>query len=115
MSGRWQHRVHPPSGSPPLSQVQAAVKNLADLFGVPANSKARVAFQAVADVALLGAVVVSGTLATVHLYRTLLRRHKEKDAPEPTAGDGAPPHRPRTARAMAGGQDGHEKSGFRSL
>ena len=51
----WANRVYHPSGTQPLSQVQAAAWNLADLFGVPPNGKARVVFQAVADVAQQGA------------------------------------------------------------
>jgi hypothetical protein len=118
MSASWRQRIHHPSGSPPLSQVQVAVENLADLFGVPASSKARVVFQAVADVALLGTVVVSGALATVHLYRTLSRRHKEElQTREPADGAETTPHRHgpgATASLEERGGHGHEDDGARS-
>jgi hypothetical protein len=108
---RWQQRARPTSGTPGLSQVQAAVENLADLMGIHPDSKARVAFQAITDVALLGTVVISGALATVHLYRSLFRKHKEdKPTLEAAPGDGAPPrrHDPH-AIALADGRDGPER------
>lgn len=112
----WTQRLHPASRTPPLSQVQAAAQNLADLIGLP-QGKARVAFQAVADVALLGTVAVSGTLATIHLYRALFpRRKQEHPAPEAAVGDGAPPRRrgPPPAPAVADPHDGHEHRGHPS-
>ena len=59
MSG-WTHRARRPP-VPPLQDVQAAAENLAEQAGL-APGKSRVVFQAVADVALLGTVLVSGAL-----------------------------------------------------
>jgi len=110
MSGSWQHRVRHPAGAP-LNQVQAAARNLAEQAGL-APGKAQVVFQTVADVALLGTVVVSGALAAVHLYKALFPKHKEDQrAPEPAGGDRSPPRR-RNARAAASadGGDGYDDS-----
>ena len=110
----WQHRVRLPAGAPQLRQVQAATQNLAEQAGI-APGKVRVVFQTVADVALLGTVLVSGALAAVHLYKALFPRHKEEyPHPEP-AGGGSPPRRrgPR-ATATADGPDGYDKASHRS-
>jgi hypothetical protein len=110
----WTSRMGHPAGTPPLSQVQAAVENLADLFGVPEGGKTRIVFKAAADVALLGTVVVSGTLASVHLYRSLFRKPKDdKPTPAAAAGDGAPPRRNHRATASADGPEGQEEKAQR--
>ncbi|HTU22719.1 MAG TPA: hypothetical protein VMG10_32060 [Gemmataceae bacterium] len=111
----WASRVRHPSGEPPLQDVQKAAQNLAEQAGI-APGKTRVVFQTVADVALLGTVVISGLLATIHLYKSLFPRHKENHpVPEPAGGDRSPPPR-RGARVTAPGEDHgpYEKRGARS-
>lgn len=113
MSG-WSHRVRRPA-TPKLQEVRAAAQNLAEQAGLP-HGKTQVVFQTVADVALLGTVVISGALAAVHLYRTLFPKRKEEHpVPEPAAGDRSPPRRrgPR-ATATADHHGGHEDGGYRS-
>jgi hypothetical protein len=95
--------------------VRDAARNLAEQAGV-APGKARVVFQTVADIALLGTVLVSGALATVHLFKALHPRHKEDHpGPEPAGGDRSPPHHPgpHTA-AAADGYGGYKDDGVRS-
>jgi hypothetical protein len=67
------------------------------------RSPARVgtAFATVAEVAVLGTVLISGALATVHLYRALFPRHKEAHvSPELVDHAHSPPRR-RGPRAPA--------------
>jgi hypothetical protein len=114
MSG-WARRIRRPAGPLPLQEVQAAARDLADQAGL-APGKMRVVFQTVSDVALLGTVLVSGALATVHLYKALSPRHKEDHpGPEPAGGDRSPPNR-RGPRATAAADDrrGYEGDGYRS-
>ena len=112
----WSNRVRHPSATPPLHQAQAAAQNLAEQAGHILPGKARVVFQTVSDVALLGTVVISGALAAIHLCRTLFPRHKQDHSdPEPAGGDRSPPRRrgPCTAAAADYGGD-NEKDGARS-
>jgi len=111
----WASRVRHPEGEPPLQDVQRAAQNLAEQAGI-APGKARVVFQTVADVALLGTVVISAVLATTHLYKTLFPRNKESHpVPEPAGGGRSPP-RHRGPRVTAPGEDHrpYEKHGARS-
>jgi hypothetical protein len=74
-----------------------------DLSECARRSPARVgtAFATVAEVAVLGTVLMSGALATVHLYRALFPRHKEAHV-SPELADHAPsPPRRRGPRAPA--------------
>jgi hypothetical protein len=111
----WARRVRRPAGPPPLQEVQTAARNLAEQAGL-APGKARVVFQTVADVALLGTVLISGALATVHLWKALFPQHKE-DHPghEPAGSDRSPPRR-RGPRVTAAADDrgGYEDDGSRS-
>jgi len=89
----WSSRIRHPAGTPPLAEVQSAVRNLAGQAGI-APGKMRIVFQTVSDVALLGTVFISGTLAAVHLYKALFPRHKEDHpTPEPAGGNRSPPRR----------------------
>ena len=110
----WTSRIRYPAGTPPLRQVEAAVENLADQAGI-APGKMRVVFQTVADVTLVGIVVISGALAAVHLYKTLFPRHKESHpAPEAAGGNRSPPRRPGPrATAAADDRGGYEEDGGR--
>jgi hypothetical protein len=111
----WVDRVRRQSETAPVQEVQNAARNLAEQAGI-APGKIRVVFQTVADVALVGTVVISGALAAVHLYRTIFPRHKEDHpAPEPTGGDHLPPRRRgRHATAAAEDRGGYENDGYRS-
>ena len=103
MSG-WAGRVRRQVGPPPLQEVQVAVQNLSEQAShVP--GRARIVFETVADVALLGTVLISGALATVHLCKALFPRHKEDHpGPEPAGGDRSPPRR-RGLHATAAADD----------
>ena len=107
----WQHRVRPVPGTPPLRDVQAAAQNLAEQVGL-APGKARVVFQTIADVALVGTVLVSGALAGVHLWKALFPKHKaNQDGPDPAAGGRLPPRRPgHQPTFAAGGHSGDEEA-----
>lgn len=111
----WAGRVRHPTGEPPLQDVRKAAQNLVEQAGI-APGKARVVFQTVADVALLGTVVISGVLATIHLYKSLFPRHKENPPLPHPAGGGRSPPRHRGPRATAPGEDHgpSEKHGARS-
>jgi hypothetical protein len=114
MSG-WTRRVRRPATPPNLHEVRAAAENLAEQAGM-ARGKRQLVFQTVADVVLLGTVVISGALAAVHLYRALFPRHKEDHhGPEPAGGGHLPPRRrgPR-ASATADHHGEHEEDGYRS-
>ena len=115
MSG-WAHRVRRPAGPQQLQEVQSAAHELAEQAGHIIPGRTRVVFQTVAEVALLGTVLISGALAAVHLYKALLPRHKEdQHSPEPAGGDRSPPRRrgPHVA-AAAGDRGGYENDGIRS-
>jgi hypothetical protein len=111
----WVDRVRRQSETPPMQEVQKAARNLAEQAGI-APGKIRVVFQTVADVALVGTVVISGALAAVHLYKTIFPRHKEDHpAPEPAgSGHSQPRRRGRHATAAADGRGGYENDGIRS-
>jgi hypothetical protein len=110
MSG-WAHRIRRPAV--PLQEVQAAAQNLANQAGL-CPGKARVVFQTVADVALLGTVLVSGALATVHLFKALFPQHKEHPPSTQPAGGGREPTRRRGPGATAPDHVGYEDDGPRS-
>jgi hypothetical protein len=114
MSG-WVRRVHRRGPAPKLQEVRAAAENLAEQAGI-APGRTRMVFQTVADVALVGTVLVSGVLAAVHLYRALFPRHKQDHlGPEPSGSDHSPPRRrgPRAA-GTADHHGGREDDGTRS-
>jgi len=76
--------------------VRYAAMDLAHEAG-RAPGKARIVFETVADCALIGTVVISGILASVHLWRALFPRnseHRQTGHPEPAGNDRPPPRRP---------------------
>jgi|GEM_PF-2801277 len=92
----WTHRVLRPPGPQELHNVRYAAMDLAHEAG-RAPGKARIVFQTVADCALIGTVVISGVLASVHLFRALVPRnseHGQTGLPEPAGNDRSPPRRP---------------------
>jgi hypothetical protein len=72
----WTGRVRPAPGPRELESLRDAAQDIAEQAG-RAPSLGRNAFQNVYNVALLATVVLSGTLAGVHLWRNLFARHKE--------------------------------------
>ncbi|HEY7328647.1 MAG TPA: hypothetical protein VH592_13465 [Gemmataceae bacterium] len=102
MSGGWQQRVGHAPGTQQLRQAQFVAQRLADPSGSILPTKARVVFQTVSDAALLGAVLVSGALAAVHLWRVLAPKPKERHTPDPAGGGRVPPRRPASHTAAAG-------------
>jgi hypothetical protein len=72
----WARRVRRPPGPRELGELRDAAEALADeSHRVP--GRGRVTFQTISDVAILGTVLISGALATVHLYRSLIPRQRE--------------------------------------
>jgi len=111
----WANRIHHPPATPPLKHLRDAAENLAGQAGV-SPGKTRAVFQTVADVVLVGTMVISGALAAIHLYKTLFPRQKENHpAPEPAGGGRSPP-RHGGPRVAAPGEDHgpYEKHGARS-
>lgn len=109
---RWPHRIHGSAGQAPLRDAQSAVERLAEHAGL-GGGRARVVFQVVTDVALLGTVLISGVLAAVHLYRALRPRHKgDQPNPDTATADGSPPRR--NGRPTAADRGGYEDEGHRS-
>ena len=70
----WTRRVRPPAGPQELQQIRDAAQELAHQAS-RAPGKAKIVFQAVADYALIGSVVISGALASVHLFKALFSQH----------------------------------------
>jgi hypothetical protein len=97
-----------------LRQVQAAAANLAEQAGI-AQGKTQVVVRTVTDNVSLASAAIGGTLGTIHLWKTLFPRHREKphDDPQPAGSDHSPPHRrgPPAATAFADRYDGHEHQG----
>lgn len=108
----WTRRIRRPSGQA-LEEAHSAARNLADHV---APGKARVAFETVADVAIIGSVVIGGALGLVHLFKALCPRHKqEHTGPEPAGSDRSPPRRPGPHAIAAGDyRGGYEGDGSRS-
>jgi len=106
----WTHRVPRPPGPQELTHVRYAAQDLANEAG-RARGKARIVFQTVADCALIGTVVISGILASVHLWRALFPRNSEHcrtGHPEPAGNDRPPPRRP-VSQAIAGDDPGSDR------
>jgi hypothetical protein len=103
----WRRRVGPASGPRELQQLRDAAQDIAQQADhVP--GRARVVFQTVADCAIIGTAVISGVLASIHLFKALFPRQRE-DRHEPSAapdGGREPPRRHRRlAEVGAGGDD----------
>jgi hypothetical protein len=108
MTGDWRRRVGRVNGPRELQELRAILEDLGQQAG-HAPGKARLIFQTVSDVAILGTVVLSGALAAVHLWKSLYPRPKEDrhgPAPDPAGADREPPRRRRTqVEAAAGGYE----------
>ena len=105
----WTRRIRPLSGPRELQAIRDAAQDIEHGFG-RAPSRARVVFETIADCAIIGTAVISGALATVHLYKALFPKEKKEPhepaepRPEQSSGkDKPPPHRIAIAE-----RDGHE-------
>jgi hypothetical protein len=92
---KWTRHIRQRStATPQLHEVRDAAHDLTQQAErVP--GKARIVFQTVADVALIGTAVVSGALAAVHLWKALTHSHHESNEgrnPEPAGAGRSPPH-----------------------
>ncbi len=102
----WTQRVQGQAATQELREVRDAAMDLAQQ-GQHAPGKARLVFQTVADVALIGTAVIGGALAAVHLWKALAGRRSEQHqggTPEP-AGAGRHPPRNRGRHAVAHAAD----------
>lgn len=91
----WTRRVHRPLGSQELQQVRNAAEDLAQQAR-QTPGRARVVFETIAEVAIIGSVVISGALASIHLWKALFpNKHEDRHERSPgPADDGRePPHR----------------------
>jgi hypothetical protein len=105
----WSRRVGRASGPRELQQLRDAVQDIARQAG-HAPGRARVVFQTVADCAIIGTAVISGVLASIHLWKALFpTKRVDRHDTSPARDDGREPprrHR-RLAEAVAG--DGDER------
>jgi hypothetical protein len=107
----WTRRVHRPLGSQELQQVRNAAEDLAQQAR-HTPGRARVVFQTIAEVAIIGSVVISGSLASIHLWKALFTKQRENRY-EPTPGpadDGREPPRRRLAAAAGDGSAERRRS-----
>lgn len=72
----WTRRGCPPVGPQELQQVRYAAQDLAQQAS-HAPGRFRIVLQTVADCALVGTVLISGALASVHLWKALVSRKAE--------------------------------------
>jgi hypothetical protein len=91
MSG-WSRRIR--LRSQELQDMRDAAQDLGRQAG-HAPGRVGTAFRTVADCALIGTAVISGALASIHLYKALHpREDKHGREPQPQgSGDDLPPHR----------------------
>ncbi|HYV36077.1 MAG TPA: hypothetical protein VE988_10265 [Gemmataceae bacterium] len=90
----WTQRIRRPAVAKELFEMRAAARDLAQQ-GQHAPGKARLVFQTVADIALIGTAVISGALAAVHLWKALARSNREShdaETPEAAGAGRSPPH-----------------------
>ncbi len=105
----WSNRVRPqpPAISPEMQQVRNAAHDLSQQAH-HAPGRAGMVFRTVADCALIGTAVISGALASVHLWKALFPRHDDRREhrgrePQPQgSGEDRPPHRPISIAAGQG-------------
>jgi hypothetical protein len=93
----WAHRVRPQS--PPMPPAVQEVQNAAQQLAQQAHhapGRVGTVFRTVADCALIGTAVISGALASVHLYKSLFPRpradrHQHEPQPQGSGEDRRPP------------------------
>jgi hypothetical protein len=108
----WRRRVGRAPGPRELQQLRDAAQDIGQQADhVP--GRARVVFQTVADCAIIGTAVISGVLASIHLWKALFPRQREgrhEYLPQPAGGEREPPRRRRLAEVGAGGADDDGRS-----
>ena len=106
----WSRRVRRTPGPQELQQLRDAARDIADQSRhVP--GRARLVFSTVAECAIVSTAVISGVLASIHLYKALFpKQHDDHSnrSPEP-AGSGREPPRRSPPVAISGDAD-HARS-----
>jgi hypothetical protein len=103
----WTRRIRRPPGPEPLQELRDAGEDLARQAR-HAPGRTGIVFQNVANVAIIGTVLISGALAAVHLWRALFPRHHEprQGTPaEPAGGSHIPSRRRQPYMALADGNE----------
>ncbi len=103
----WTRRIRRPPEPDPLQELRAAGQDLAQQAR-HAPGRTGIVFQNVANVAIIGTALLSGALATVHLWRAIFPRQHEprQGAPtEPASGGQIPPRRRQPHMALADGDE----------
>jgi hypothetical protein len=95
----WTQRVRPPSGPQELQQIRQAGEQLGQHAG-RAPGRARVIFQTVSEIAVVGSITIGGILALYHLWDKAARHHGHEPGQE--GGGDRPPHRHAIAAAGHG-------------
>jgi hypothetical protein len=101
----WTRRIRRPPGPDPLQELRDAGHDLSQQAR-RAPGRTGIVFQNVANVAIIGTALISGALATVHLWRALFPRHHEppQGTPaEPASAGQIPPRRRQPHMALADG------------
>ncbi len=101
----WAHRVRPPAVPPEVQHLRQAAEELGHHAG-RAPGRARVIFQTVSEVVLVGSITIGGIAAAYHLWEKLTR-HPAHNAHEPAQEDDdrrRPPRRHTAATAGHGRQ-----------
>jgi hypothetical protein len=106
----WSQRVRPqpPAIAPEVQQVRNAAIDIAQQAH-HAPGRAGTAFRTVADCALIGTAVISGALASLHLWKALFpkphddRRGRPGEGREPQPQDSGKDRPPRRHLTIAAG------------
>ncbi len=87
------HRVRPPAVPPEVQQIRQAGEELGQ-HAARAPTRARVIFQTVSEVAIVGSITASGLAALYHLWEKATRRPDHHGhEPGQQEGDDQPPRR----------------------
>jgi hypothetical protein len=91
----WSRRIRRTPGPQELQQLRDAAHDIADQSRhVP--GRARLVFSTVAECAIVSTAVISGVLASIHLYKALFpKQHDDHSnrSPEPASSGREPPRR----------------------
>jgi hypothetical protein len=101
----WSQRVRPqpPAISPEMQQVRNAAIDIAQQAG-HAPGRTGTVFRTVADCALIGTAVISGALASLHLWKALFPKpHDNGQGHEPQPQESGNDRPPRRHLTMIGG------------
>jgi len=109
-TNQWTQRVLKPGANRELNDLRDAARELARQ-GQNAPGKGRLIFQTVSEIALIGTAVISGVLASIHLWKALTRPQHEThhgNTPEPSGAGRSPP---RHRVSHAGFPDANDNEG----